>query len=199
MSFIDSSTSVIIATLTRRGRQLLSNDSAKFVITQFAFGDDEINYQFYDGSSPDAANTIVTSIPVLEPASESKTGLRWGLATFPVGNISVADIQVPSVLHVIDPITQIPIPSIPFTIKTLYGNDPGYYVTLLPDQGNAYSLSKSGLVSSVPDNDPFNVFQNQTKLDLILITNIDAQPSNTTITVRGQNTGITKTILVSIN
>ena len=45
MAFLDSSTAVIDAILTRKGRELLARNDGSFQITKFAFGDDEINYQ----------------------------------------------------------------------------------------------------------------------------------------------------------
>ena len=48
MAFLDSSTAVIDAILTRKGRELLARNDGSFQITKFAFGDDEINYQLYD-------------------------------------------------------------------------------------------------------------------------------------------------------
>ena len=44
MAFLDSSTAVIDAILTRKGRELLARNDGSFQITKFAFGDDEIYY-----------------------------------------------------------------------------------------------------------------------------------------------------------
>ena len=44
MGFLDSSTAVIEAVLTDRGRQILIEDPSKFKITKFALGDDDIDY-----------------------------------------------------------------------------------------------------------------------------------------------------------
>ena len=50
MAFLDSTTAVIDAILTRKGRELLAKNDGSFQITKFAFGDDEINYQLYDAT-----------------------------------------------------------------------------------------------------------------------------------------------------
>ena len=88
MGFLDSSSSVVTAILTRKGRELLAKNDGSFRITKFAFGDDEINYQLYN-SATDYDGDIL-NLPILEPSSNEITALRYRLVTAPIGAIQVA-------------------------------------------------------------------------------------------------------------
>ena len=69
MAFLDSTTAVIDAILTRKGRELLAKNDGSFQITKFAFGDDEINYQLYDATKATDQDSDILNLPVLEPVS----------------------------------------------------------------------------------------------------------------------------------
>ena len=76
MAFLDSTTAVIDAILTRKGRELLAKNDGSFQITKFAFGDDEINYQLYDATKATNQDADILSLPVLEPISNSVLGCK---------------------------------------------------------------------------------------------------------------------------
>ena len=61
-----TTTGNITTILTRKGRQLLADNSANFKITSFRFSDDEIDYSNFDGSSVDAPNDRILATPILE-------------------------------------------------------------------------------------------------------------------------------------
>ena len=48
MGYLDSSTITVDAILTKRGRELLALNDGSFKITQFALGDDEIDYTMFN-------------------------------------------------------------------------------------------------------------------------------------------------------
>ena len=196
MSFIDSSSSVIQATLTRRGRELLATDSSKFSITQFAFGDDEINYSFFDGTSPDADNFAILAFPIIEPASENKSPLRWSVATYPSGNLSVADLDVPKMP---DGVTDRKLGFVAgsqnlLTIRTLRGYDNLYYVASSDESIVAPIRDR---FSSVQDTTKFDQPQSQSKGELWF--NVPGIFGDvTTITIKGGNSGIVKVLYVQV-
>ena len=189
MSFIDSATSTIQATLTRRGRELLATDSSQFNITKFAFGDDEINYVFYDGTSPDADNTKMTITPITEPMSENISTLRWGLATYTFGNLSVADIELPN--HKLGFVVG---SQNLLTVRTLRGYDGVYYV----------SSTNPTIIAPIRDQFPgisddtkFDSPQSQSKGELWFnVVGLPGQYCN--IIIKGGNTNISKTIKAQI-
>jgi len=88
MGFLDSSSSIVTAILTRKGRELLANNDGSFRITKFSFGDDEINYQLFNAATDYDGDIL--QLPVLEPSSNELTALRYRLVTAPQGAIQVA-------------------------------------------------------------------------------------------------------------
>ena len=52
MGYLDNTSITVDAILTKRGRELLSRNDGSFQITQFALGDDEIDYSLFNESHP---------------------------------------------------------------------------------------------------------------------------------------------------
>jgi hypothetical protein len=94
MAFLDSSTAVIDAILTRKGRELLARNDGTFQITKFAFGDDEINYQLYDATKSTDQDADILNLPVLEPISNENIALLYRLITLPKGTLKIANLQI---------------------------------------------------------------------------------------------------------
>ena len=94
MAFLDSSTAVIDAILTRKGRELLARNDGSFQITKFAFGDDEINYQLYDATKATDQDADILYLPVLEPVSNENVALLYRLITLPKGSLKIANLQI---------------------------------------------------------------------------------------------------------
>tara|TARA_R100000963_G_C4592529_1_gene69202 strand:+ start:105 stop:677 length:573 start_codon:yes stop_codon:yes gene_type:complete len=94
MAFLDSSTAVIDAILTRKGRELLARNDGSFQITKFAFGDDEINYQLYDATKSTDQDADILNLPVLEPISNENVALLYRLITLPRGSLKIANLQI---------------------------------------------------------------------------------------------------------
>ena len=94
MAFLDSSTAVIDAILTRKGRELLARNDGSFQITKFAFGDDEINYQLYDATKATDQDADILNLPVLEPVSNENVALLYRLITLPKGSLKIANLQI---------------------------------------------------------------------------------------------------------
>jgi len=130
MGFLDSSSSIVTAILTRKGRELIAKNTGEFRITKFAFGDDEINYQLWDATTED--DTDILNLPVLEPSSNELTALRFRLVTMPEGSIKVAYITVaPSSLLLQR--SNVPNPALPsmgtIQVQTNEGTDSAYIAT----------------------------------------------------------------------
>ena len=94
MAFLDSSTAVIDAILTRKGRELLARNDGSFQITKFAFGDDEINYQLYDATKATDQDADILNLPILEPVSNENVALLYRLITLPEGTLRIANLQI---------------------------------------------------------------------------------------------------------
>ena len=102
MAFLDSTTAVIDAILTRKGRELLAKNDGSFQITKFAFGDDEINYQLYDATKATNQDADILSLPVLEPISNENVALLYRLITLPQGTLKIATLRVTPTVGTVD-------------------------------------------------------------------------------------------------
>ncbi len=72
MGYIDKTSQTVTAHFTKRGRELLANALSgvtddSYIITQFALGDDEIDYSLYDESlSANFRGRVIENMPLLE-------------------------------------------------------------------------------------------------------------------------------------
>lgn len=85
MAFLDNNIITLDAVLTDVGRKRLAQGNGSFVISQFACGDDEINYGLFDpanvsGSAYYDLNLLQT--PIFEAITNSTTALKYNLITF---------------------------------------------------------------------------------------------------------------------
>jgi hypothetical protein len=91
MGFLDNSGDIILdAVLTDAGRQRLARGDGTFKITQFALGDDEINYSMYSGSHPSGSayyDLDILQTPVLEAFTNNIASLNSKLLTIPRTNL----------------------------------------------------------------------------------------------------------------
>lgn len=72
MGYLNKTTQTVTAHFTKRGREILANALSgviddSYVITQFALGDDEVDYGLWDESQPDnLQGRVIENMPVLE-------------------------------------------------------------------------------------------------------------------------------------
>ena len=98
MSFLDNSGDIILdAVLTDAGRERLARGDGSFKITKFALGDDEINYENYDGTDPRGSafyDLEILQTPVLEAFTNNTSNLKSKLITITRTNILYLPIMV---------------------------------------------------------------------------------------------------------
>jgi len=69
MGYLDNSSITVDAILTKRGRELLARNDGSFNITQFALGDDEIDYTLFNENHPNGSQfsgEAIENMPLLE-------------------------------------------------------------------------------------------------------------------------------------
>ena len=72
MGYLDKTTQTVTAHFTKRGREILANalsgaTDGSYVITQFALGDDEIDYGLWDETQPaNLQGRVIENMPLLE-------------------------------------------------------------------------------------------------------------------------------------
>jgi len=91
MAFLDNSGDIVLdAVLTELGRKKLAQGNGAFKITKFAVADDEIDYRLFNISNPSGSayyDLNVNNTPVLEPNTNSNSGLQFKLKTYANPNL----------------------------------------------------------------------------------------------------------------
>jgi len=177
MAYIDSTTAVIKAVLTRKGREALARNDGSFKITKFALGDDEINYGLFDSTVPsEQGDDKIMQLPIMEPSSNEETALRFRLITLPKGSVSIPTLVLSPKTASIDFGT-----SLELKIQTQGGSDPQGWTAVSRNE-QIVSISESPVTPEVINGVPTGTFT--------LIT------GNTDL---NQTTGITKVDLYGVN
>ncbi len=88
MGFINNTSYILNAVLTKKGKEYLSKSDSKFNITKFALADDEIDYTLWDTAHPKGTNyygAVLESTPMIEPCVDPEVIMKYKLFTMPVG------------------------------------------------------------------------------------------------------------------
>jgi|5B_taG_2_1085324.scaffolds.fasta_scaffold00230_16 hypothetical protein len=88
MGYLDNSVITVDAILTKRGRELLAQNDGSFRITQFALGDDEVDYTLFNENHPNGtqyAGEAIENMPLLEAMPDETNMMRHKLVTLPRG------------------------------------------------------------------------------------------------------------------
>ena len=97
MGYLDNSSITVDAILTRRGRELLAQShrnnpqdvNVRFKITQFALGDDEIDYQLFNESHPNGtqySSEAIENMPIIEALPNGPNSMNSKLITLGRGS-----------------------------------------------------------------------------------------------------------------
>jgi len=98
MGYLDNSSVIVDAILTKKGRELLSRQDGSFNVTQFALADDEIDYTLYNESHPNGTayyGEAIEALPLIEAIPNENNTMISKLVTLPRGTtkIPVLDVQ----------------------------------------------------------------------------------------------------------
>jgi len=88
MGYLDNSSIIVDAILTKKGRELLSRQDGSFRITQFALGDDEIDYGLFNENHPNGSaysGEAIENLPLLEAFPNENNIMISKLVTLPRG------------------------------------------------------------------------------------------------------------------
>ena len=97
MGYLNNSTVTVDAILTLKGRELLAKGGNSFNITQFAVGDDEIDYSLWNPDHPLGTNyygTIIENMPITEAIPDETQALKYKLVTLPKQTTNIPVINV---------------------------------------------------------------------------------------------------------
>jgi hypothetical protein len=97
MGYLDNTSVTIDAILTLKGRELLAKGGNEFKITQFAVGDDEIDYTLWNPDHPLGTayyGTIIENMPITEAIPDETQALKYKLITLPKQSTNIPVINV---------------------------------------------------------------------------------------------------------
>lgn len=102
MSYLSSTSVVVDAILTKKGRELLSRNDGSFRITQFSLADDEVDYGLYNPNHPSGSafyGEAIESMPILQAYPNDQEIMKYKLITLPRGTakLPVLDIGYSSI------------------------------------------------------------------------------------------------------
>ena len=95
MGYLDNSSVIVDAVLTRKGRELLSKN--QFNITQFALGDDEIDYTLYNENHPNGTafyGEAIENLPLIEAIPNENNTMISKLITLPRNTTTIPVLSV---------------------------------------------------------------------------------------------------------
>lgn len=97
MGYLNNTTRTLDAILTKKGRELLST-GGNFEVTQFALGDDEIDYSLWDAShtqGTDYYGAVIDNLPALEPFNDPSEIMKYKLVTRSEATTAMAKLMDP--------------------------------------------------------------------------------------------------------
>lgn len=97
MGYLDNTSVVVDAILTKKGRELLSRNDGSFRITQFSLSDDEIDYTLYNPNHPSGSayyGEAIEAMPVLEAFPDDNEIMKYKLITLPRGTAKIPVLDI---------------------------------------------------------------------------------------------------------
>ena len=91
MGYLNNTEITIDAILTKKGREKLASGEG-LNITQFALGDDEIDYSLYEPAHPKGSafyDSAIKAIPITEASPDETQVLRYKLVSLPKGTTKI--------------------------------------------------------------------------------------------------------------
>ena len=103
MSYLQNSSVIVDAILTKKGRELLARNDGSFRITQFSLADDEIDYTLYNPNHPSGSafyGEAIEAMPILQAYPNDTEIMKYKLITLPRGTakIPVLDLGYTSIV-----------------------------------------------------------------------------------------------------
>ena len=208
MGYLNNSTVTVDAILTLKGRELLAKGGNSFNITQFAVGDDEIDYSLWNPDHPLGTNyygTIIENIPITEAIPDETQALKYKLVTLPkqTTNLPVVSVGNTSIILTGGQSSVIS----PDTTNIKGGNSNLGYTFILSDSTAATLQIDQALQNSVLPTTPRFIGDNEDAQSVavagfsirVVAKDLLNTDKTATITVIGNETGGSITINLTVN
>tara|TARA_R110002167_G_scaffold148673_8_gene341744 strand:+ start:229 stop:888 length:660 start_codon:yes stop_codon:yes gene_type:complete len=208
MGYLNNSTVTVDAILTLKGRELLAKGGNSFNITQFAVGDDEIDYSLWNPDHPLGTNyygTIIENMPITEAIPDETQALKYKLVTLPkqTTNLPVVSVGNTSIILTGGQSSVIS----PDTTNIKGGNSNLGYTFILSDSTAATLQIDQALQNSVLPTTPRFIGDNEDAQSVavagfsirVVAKDLLNTDKTATITVIGNETGGSITINLTVN
>ena len=217
MGYLDNSSITVDAILTKRGRELLSRNDGSFRITQFALGDDEIDYSLFNENHPNGtqfSSEAIENMPLIEAIPNGANMMNSKLITLTRGATAIPFISSVQAVYTLNQAGTLQ-PAIAPQTFNLGGNNnvnvEEYIFTILDDRlvlpGSF--VGTGGGVATASDIAEFNTIEQSltvrgTTLSLSA-TNSNAlfgptiTSRTTSIIIEGVTSGAVKTVTLTVN
>tara|TARA_R110001592_G_scaffold119991_1_gene323730 strand:- start:6460 stop:7161 length:702 start_codon:yes stop_codon:yes gene_type:complete len=214
MGYLDNTSITVDAILTKRGRELLSQGGGQaFQITQFALGDDEIDYTLFNENHPNGsqfAGEAIENMPLLEAFPDEGNIMIHKLITLNSGTskIPLVTANVPKITLSLGASTTLTPSTINFNDINSQSEPSGYMITVadrrLFSQFGNVNNSQSMRASNVTNRAAFSqtvMVQNSVSMAALNSTSLFGTNDKllTTITIEGRDTGARLTLPVEIS
>jgi len=204
MGYLDNSSVTIDAILTVKGRELLAQGEGKFNITQFALGDDEIDYTLWNTNHPLGTayyGVIIDNMPILEAVPDETQALRSKLVTLPKGSQRIPVVNIGTTTVSLSNNENAVIK--PQTMNIAGANTTMGYTAIVSDSTLLRIVAKTPVSGVAPQTMPGTMANAQTisvvgfEFEITAISNIDTDKI-ATVTILGNETGGSATLNVTI-
>ena len=216
MGYLDNSSITVDAILTKRGRELLSRNDGSFRITQFALGDDEIDYTLFNENHPNGSQfsgEAIENMPLIEAIPDENNIMLHKLITLNRGTskLPIVTANVSKITLTIGATTNINPTTLNFNGATNLVEPNGYIATiadrrlLTSFEGTGQQISNNSNTSNIR---PFTstavsetIVGQGFSLTAINSTTLFGTNTKllTTLTIEGRDTGARVTIPVEIS
>ena len=202
MAYLDNTTITVDAILTKKGREKLAAGQP-LAITQFALGDDEIDYTLYNAAHPKGSafyDSAILATPILEASPDETQALKYKLVTLPKSTTRIPQVSL-NVTSIAAKTTGGQFPITPSTSPA--GNKNGGYTAVLGNK-NAGTIVGEGLTNVTTTTNTFSTGVTATAevvkgLTSTFIPNSSLTSTlTTTLTIFGNETGGSVTIPVTV-
>ena len=212
MGYLDNSSIIVDAILTKKGRELLSRQDGSFQITQFALADDEIDYTLFNENHPNGSaysGEAIENLPLLEAFPDGNNIMVSKLVTLPRGTskMPIVTANVSKITLSLGSTTSLNPTTLNFNgVSNL--TEPNGYIATIADRRLLQSFTGVGTNVKISQARPFsNTSLSQSvrgqSFSLTAINSTTLFGTNntliTTITIEGVDSGARVTIPVEIS
>lgn len=205
MGYLNNTSIVVDAILTRKGRELLARGQNEFNITHFALADDEIDYSLWNADHPQGTayyGAVIEAMPITEAVPDETQVMRYKLVTLPKKTVRIPIVSVPNTSITLTAGQQDVIR--PSTINYADGNSTYGYTAVLADSDVAVlevvdaALGTKSASTMLSDLEPGQSVSVVGKTFRIRAKSAIASSKTTTLTIYGNETGGQTTLNITV-